>query len=291
VRQLFGWIAGLAVLVALNHGAGAQTSPAWDLRRTPESCYLFRSFATVAGKMDVRIQSYGPTTPYHFILHGPGMLLRKDRAEKADIAFGDHVPEAQTIVLVGEANDLPMVIFAAGPARPSSHINMLSWFYAGTGGPAYLRAPLDPNAGTLSVRLPDSDPLALDLGPMREEYARLDACAQGLSDTWSQAIWSGADPATAPEMIDPQATLQLIRFPAVLAINRVSGLVELRMKVDANGRARDCVVQSSSGSSQFGEQSCDAVMKKARFEPAHDAQGNPVAALYQTAIMYVIYRW
>jgi protein TonB len=82
-----------------------------------------------------------------------------------------------------------------------------------------------------------------------------------------------------------------MKYPEDLLLNRVSGLVELRMTVDAKGRAHDCVVQASTWASRFGEQSCEHLQEIARFDPAPDAQGNPVSGYFHATALLAIYKW
>lgn len=296
MRRIFRWITGslsVAALAVLPQWAAAQTPAAadsWDLRRTSESCYLIRSFVTAAGKVDVRIQAFGPTTPYHVILHGPGLPIRNNGAEIGTIAFGDEAAAEPTITFVGKANELPMVVIPASLPRPHP-LNLMGFWFQSIGPYPQLVVAIEPAAEQLFVNFPDSAPLRLELGPMAEEYTRLDACAQGLSDSWSRTASGEAHPVSEPQLLDREGMRGRLWFPPNLSMNRISGAVQLRMTVDTRGRVQDCVVQGSTGVRQFGEHSCDKLERWARFEPAKDAQGNPVSVSFRTAIMFIIYRW
>jgi hypothetical protein len=208
LRRLFRWIIGalsVAVLAGSFHWAAAQTPAAadsWDLKQTPESCYLIRGFATVAGNVDVRIQAFGPTTPYHVILHGHGLPIRSNRAEIGAIAFGDEATAKQTIAFVGNANELPMVVIPASLPRPHP-LNMMAYWFQSIGPYPQLMVAIEPAAEQLFVNFPDSAPLRLELGPMAGEYTRLDDCAQALSDSWSGTASGEARPVSAPQLLDP----------------------------------------------------------------------------------------
>jgi protein TonB len=76
-----------------------------------------------------------------------------------------------------------------------------------------------------------------------------------------------------------------------LILNRISGLIEMRMTVDETGRVKGCVPQMTVWVPQFGSDACHQMERWARFEPARDDHGNPVSAMYRTAAMYVIYNW
>ena len=131
----------------------------------------------------------------------------------------------------------------------------------------------------------------LRLGDMTGEYDRLDACVEALEAKWSAAASGGTEPAKGPELLHPGEANWHMKYPNVLLLNLISGVAELRMTVDEKGRARDCVVQVSTWAPQFGEDSCAALKSVARFEPARDARGNPVKALFRTSLMFINYKW
>jgi hypothetical protein len=284
-------IAAGAVGLALSHPGTAQApaTPAdrWKLGQAAENCYLTRSFGSGAQKMDVFVQSFGAATPYHVILRGPGLPLRPQRAEFAQISFGGD-PQHDTFALIGKSGEIPMAVFAASLPRPSM---MTATIYNYTRFKAGIVVPVDGSAETLSFDTEDMEPLTLQLGPMAGEYERLDACAQGLEDKWKRAASPGATPVKAPELLHANETVWHMKYPENLLLNRISGLVELRMTVDAKGHARDCVVQMATWASRFGEDSCSALEQTARFQPATDSNGNPVSALFRTGAIFVIHDW
>jgi len=296
--KFIGSVAALAACAALGSTAerssaqapaAAQADP-WELHTTPESCYLSRRISSGPRAMDVLIHSFGSASPYHVTVRGPGLPLLPDRAAVAQIGFGDQEPPADTFVLMGKAGNGPVALFVAAPPGRGS-IHMMGSRYYGTHTDARIWAGVDPAGETLSLAMTGMDPLVLPLGPMESEYARLDDCAQTLENAWSSAASAGATPVDAPKLHDPIEVSWHMKYPEDLLLNRVSGLVELRMTVDAKGRARNCVVQLSTWGPRFGDASCAHLQQIARFDPAHDAQGNPVSSYFQTSAVFIIYNW
>nr|WP_166178869.1 energy transducer TonB [Altererythrobacter segetis] len=280
--------AAAAILASLSLASWAQ-APAdpWKLGQASENCFLSRSFGSGAQKMDVFIQSFGSATPYHVILRGPGLPLRPQRAEFARITLGG-TDEQDTFALIGKSGEIPMAVFAAALPRP---LMMTGMIYNYTGFKAGTVVRIDGSAETLTFDMEDMEPLSLQLGPMAGEYERLDACAQALEDKWIRAASPTATPIKGPELLHAKETVWHMKYPENLLLNRISGLVELRMTVDAKGRARDCVVQMATWASRFGEDSCSALEQTARFQPATDSNGNPVSALFRTGAIFVIHDW
>ena len=297
MRAKFGTVLALGATAALGIAglsAKAQAPAAgpdpWTLRQTADSCYLTRSVDGLLGPMDLTIQSFGPETPYHVILRGPGLPLRPERAEIARVGFGGEAAARDVMTLVGKAGETPMAVIAAsrnGGGR------LFAWRYAYTPNDSVDIATVDPSAEELYIDYAGTGtaPLTLSLGPMSGEYDRLDACARALDEQWRKAAAAGASPVSQPEVLRPNETLWHLEYPANLLLNRISGLVELRVTVDPTGRARDCVVQMATWASRFGEDACHRMEESARFEPARNAQGQPVPALYRAAVMFTIYHW
>jgi outer membrane biosynthesis protein TonB len=76
-------------------------------------------------------------------------------------------------------------------------------------------------------------------------------------------------------------------YPWEYLRNSLSVRIQLRMMTDESGAVTQCVVQSPSGTSVAGTLACREIVKTARFEPALDADGTPVASYYSTAIVYM----
>jgi hypothetical protein len=281
-------LAAASAGAALSHSGAAQAPASlWTLGQAPENCYLSRSFGTAANKTDVLIQSFGSTSPYHVVVRSAALPLRPQRAEVAQISFGGGLEPQDTFAIVGKWNDVATVVFAASPHS----VGMNGEIYVYQRTDARLLAAIDTSGQVLSIEMPDMAPLSVQLGNMRDEYARLDTCTHALEAKWSAAASAGAAPAKAPELLHPGEANWHMKYPNVLLLNLISGIAEVRMTVDEKGRARDCVVQVSTWAPQFGTDSCAALKLVARFEPARDAQGNPVKALFRTSLIFINYKW
>jgi len=297
LRRVIGYFAVLAAgaaLAALPHAGAAQGAAAaaanpWALRQNAESCYLERSFGAGATKADLIIQSFGASTPYHVLVRSPLLPLRPERAASAQVGFAGAKSAEEALVLLGKSGDAPMMVFAA--ARRASQSNFLGWLYEGTRTHATQVVLIQPSDRELSISLAGSGAIDLDLGTMADEYDRLDACADAIEHKWAQAAAGSGAPVDAPKKSPETFSNWQVKYPPNLLLARISGLVELRLTIDPSGRAKDCVVQMATWSPGFGEHACSDLKEYGRFEPAHDAQGKPVSALFRTGVMYMIYDW
>jgi hypothetical protein len=286
----FAAVASLLALAAPSQARQPAPQPdAWRLIQTPQYCSLARSIGEGADKADVFIQSFGSNSVYHVLVRSAALPLRAQRSAVAQVGFGGANDPKEAFIILGKTGaGVATAVFAANPPR---QVEMGGAFYLGKGTDAHTTVPIDTTGETLTIDMEGMGTLAIPLGSMAGEYARLDACVEGLEAGWRTAASAGALAVSGPKMLHPGETNWHLKYPENLLLNRISGFAELYVTVDAKGRARDCVIQLSTWAPDFGDKSCSAMKTIARFEPARDSQGNPVSALYRTSLMFVIYDW
>ena len=83
---------------------------------------------------------------------------------------------------------------------------------------------------------------------------------------------------------EPLAPLQSLiapeDYPASALAEREQGRPSFRLAVAADGRVVGCVILTSTGSSALDSTTCQLLRARARFTPARDPSGNPVADEY-----------
>ena len=77
-------------------------------------------------------------------------------------------------------------------------------------------------------------------------------------------------------------------YPAAALRNAEEGTVTMEIGIDAKGRVESCNVVRSSGSSALDTAGCEGMRLYARYEPARDAEGRPVASTATQSIRYVL---
>ncbi|MCK0128932.1 energy transducer TonB [Erythrobacter sp. F6033] len=63
-----------------------------------------------------------------------------------------------------------------------------------------------------------------------------------------------------------------------------SGVAGFAVTIDTKGRVSDCTITSSTGHAQLDERTCSLIEKRARFNPAKDSYGNPIAGTYRNSV-------
>jgi protein TonB len=67
-----------------------------------------------------------------------------------------------------------------------------------------------------------------------------------------------------------------------------SGVTGFRLSVGADGRPTGCDITSSSGSPDLDSTACSLLMRRAKFQPGQDADGNPTGGVYSSRFRWVI---
>src|SRR3954468_2965512 len=75
-------------------------------------------------------------------------------------------------------------------------------------------------------------------------------------------------------------------YPASLIGGPLPGPVSVRLAVAANGRVAGCGIVQSSGAAALDVATCRLLVSRARFIPARDADGNPVAGVASAIIAW-----
>lgn len=75
-------------------------------------------------------------------------------------------------------------------------------------------------------------------------------------------------------------------YPSGLQRKGAQGLVQFRLTVDVDGKPSACHIQKSTRPAEFDRAVCKAMMRRARFEPATDKDGNPVAYYWRNAVRF-----
>lgn len=77
-------------------------------------------------------------------------------------------------------------------------------------------------------------------------------------------------------------------YPIYAFQRRWEGATEFELTVDPTGRPTNCVVTKSSGYEVLDQRACTTGKRKARFQPARDAAGEPTYGVYKSRLNWAI---
>ena len=146
--------------------------------------------------------------------------------------------------------------------------------------------PLDA-ATSLTIKAAKAVDATFALDNMQVAMKGLDHCMNDLLKSWGMEEAVLASIVTPPAAIGSMASyFRDTDYPDEAIRMNAQGSSGVRFMVGTDGRARDCKAVEPSGSEILDETTCDIVADRARFTPAMDRDGKPVASLSYTRITW-----
>lgn len=263
-----------------------QPSGPWIMNYADDSCHLGRTFGAGNDAITVEFRQFSPSESFELLVAGRTPALKRLSAVETEFGPGGEA-EQHPNALRAELSDGRFVIETTARLLPEEK---------GRKGGRLARqwadvAPLkfDPEAEAKITQLrvgPRSGGLAFHLGPMDKPMDAMRACLDELLTHW------GIDAAAHHSLIrravptsNPGGWLTTSDYPSDMLRKGRSGVVHFRLMVDAQGKPSACIVQT--GGSEFDKLTCTLLMKRARFLPALDAQGNAIASYFSSNVVWL----
>ncbi len=142
---------------------------------------------------------------------------------------------------------------------------------------------------TLAVSNGFEQPFEVQLGPMIAPMTAMQSCIDELMTHWDidakahRTLTRRATPTKTDKMME--ALLE--NWPDGPLARQLGGFVRFRLLIDRNGRPINCTITLPSGPKEYIELACQTLMRRLRFSPALDAQGQPIASFYANTIVFV----
>ena len=252
------------------------TSP-WNMDYAVESCRLMRAFGPVGSPVLFKLEKFSLTDRPSLMVVGK-RFSSDSPFQRVRVGFGD-APVAELHALAGSMGDehTPMLIIPAVDLVPRPS--------------AVFIVPSDPVAerrvGTMTIQRVGSKAVALQLGPMDKPMEAMRSCIDSLVKSW------GLDPVVqrsltrqAIPLASPATWVVDNDYPSKAAAAGENGLVHFRLLIDDGGKPSRCVIQSKTKPDDFAPTVCAAIMRRARFQPALDAQAKPVPSYFASSVRF-----
>jgi len=287
----------ISALLALSVGspafaADAERTPlapssAWNVNYADDYCRLARTFGTGDDMVYVLFDRFSPDPSFKLVLAGKAMS-RFNGAEDVSVRFGPDEEAQRLAFFYGDlGKGQPALIFRnrvsfGAPAKRGSDADDIA---DGKMSAGRIAAVTEMTLG------PPSRSMRFALGSMRAPFAALDKCITNLLVTW------GVDPAVdatlsrrAAPTGNPAQWVTSEDYPQMAVRFGQQGMVAFRLSIDKNGAATACHIQQSSRPVEFDKLVCQALMRRARFQPALDKDGNAVASYYRSNVIFQLGR-
>lgn len=195
--------------------------------------------------------------------------------KRRDGAFFLQVKNANWLRSSGELSFLIDGVPSDGPFS----INAIDKGYVAAFGESFERALQ--GGTTLTVTL---GAIVLDQISLAGSAAALATVQSCLDDV--RSVGKASKIVKSPRPTNASSWISDTDYPDGALRDRREGTAGFRLSVGANGRAKDCVITSSSGSADLDSATCSNILKRARFSPAEDASGTAVDASYSSRVSW-----
>jgi len=296
-REIF---AALAMLASVNP-AFAQTKkeplvlkPAstWHVDYAEDRCRLAREFGTGDERVYLFLDRYGPTEYFRLMLAGKPARPSVEKGD-ATLQFGPGEAEQKILSWQGNLGKMPALILASSirvaPPTPAEYAAATKsdkdeWIDYAPVDEARQKA-----IKYLAVGKPLRRPVTLETGSMRAPFVALDKCIDNLMTTWGidtekhKTLTRSVQPRQSPAKWVVSSD-----YPLNMLASGQPAIVEFRLSVGADGVPSACHIQSTTRPKEFDDAVCKSVMRRARFDPALDGAGKPLASYYRNTVRFQI---
>lgn len=279
IRSIVGFFlllaAGQPAWAAPKETVLAPSSP-WNLDASPSGCALRRSFGTGTPPLVLEMNRNAPSNDFEFIVSGTeiggftqtsrlfvrfGGLPRQQLYFKPGITARSGVKEIPTIFATAalEGRDVP---------RTDAQASLVE-------------------DGATKVALETGNKsVILTTGSLAKPFALMRQCTSALVQSW------GLDPeeqrllSRRLEPIALETWGNQIRDGSAVGNDGRQARVNFRLIVDRNGVPSDCKVLRSYNEPAFDAAACRMLKRIARFKPALDRSGTPVASYFTSTVIW-----
>ena len=132
-------------------------------------------------------------------------------------------------------------------------------------------------SGKIRISVANRLDAAVQLPKFAKAVAALRACEDDLAKRW-KIVRTWAVPPVPVQ--DPRSTFRAEDYPAAMLNKDRIGSVRALLLIDQTGSPTACRVIETSGEPAFEQKVCEVLRDRARFTPARDSDGRPVASYY-----------
>jgi hypothetical protein len=294
MRAFWKYCVALLIALALLPQAAKAAEPAleplekWVLNYGDDSCRLARAFGEGDAKVLLLLDQFQPEGVLDMSLVGKRFKWLGRTRVSLSSTFGPGLPNGTfRDAITGTIGPDNTAILMSGPRdllnRPFGH-------KATDDEDAYLPITSEQAAAIteLSIAASGMRRLTLHTGSMGAPLGAMKKCIAEFVKAWGldpvqQAVLSKrVVPASKPGM-----WLLPDDFPKGPLFQGASAIVQFRLMVGADGIPTECHIQQATKSPEFTKLTCDLLVKRARFTPALDSGGKPVASYYISSVRWL----
>jgi hypothetical protein len=266
-------------------------SSQWNVDYAYERCRLIRKFGEGENQVFAIFDQTGPGEYFRLTIAGKPVKFSSNEG-RLNYQFGPNETGQDMDFYMGNLGEEPALIFKglARLAPPTKSEQAL--IDKAKKGEWIELAPLSPERldaiRTLTIGKPLRRSVILETGTMRKPMEAMGTCIDNLMRSWGidvdrhRKLTRKAEPSSYPgRWVTPDD------YPVKMLNAGQSALIDFRLSVNAEGMPTGCFIQLTTRAKEFDAAVCNALMKRARFTPALDADGKPINSFYKNTIHFV----
>ncbi|HVM38826.1 MAG TPA: energy transducer TonB [Sphingomicrobium sp.] len=265
----------------------------WVLDYADDNCRLARQFGEGDRTVTAVFEMFEPGEFFKMRLIGKPVQARgSDWSNKVGLRFGPTEEQSRVSAIGATGNEVPILLFQGGiRVAPLTKAEEAEREQAVQRGVQFVPEPLGPPreaaATWMELKGGVRSDLVLETGPMDKPLAALRKCAWETVAHWGLDVeqQKGLSRRLAGRL-SSRPWLRSGDYPEAMIRGGHQGIVHFRLLVDAAGKPTACHIQQSTRPKEFDEAVCRAVMKRALFEPALDANGKPVPSYWVQTVNF-----
>jgi TonB family protein len=270
-------------------------STKWLLNYADESCRLARKFGEGDQQVTLFIDQLEPGDWFQIVLGGKLVKPRIGDQSRVDLKlrFGPIEITSNVEANIGTMSDLPALLISGAqrlvPLTEAEKAARQAAYESGV-RPQKL-PPIEPQQEKavtfIEVSKGVRSDVILETGPMDKPMAALRECAWDTIRSWGLDVKQQKTLSREVAPTDPKKPWINGRdYPTNMLRGGYEGVVNFRLLIDAKGTATSCHIQTSTRPKEFDDAVCRIVMRRVRFNPALDANRDPVPSYYRQTINF-----
>ncbi|MBU6396107.1 MAG: energy transducer TonB [Sphingomonadales bacterium] len=282
----------VALLPTAGHAEEAVLEPAdgWVLNYAKDSCRLARTFGEGDEKVVLILDQFQPADRVDLSLVGKSFASSSIVKIPVAASFGPDLGAGKfSDALIGVIGANRDQILMMGARDLLNRPYMKSPDFETR--PAFQTTPEQEAAITeLQVRT-STRTLTLHTQSLAQPMAAMRKCLKDLVRDW------GFDPEQqaalkkrAAPLNTPTDWVRKMKAMPRAVVNGQSAVIRFRLMVDPQGKPTQCFIQNATLSAEIAKTTCDILIKGARFSPALDSEGKPIASYYTNSMRWLSLR-
>lgn len=255
----------------------------WEINYDKEACHLLAKFGSGREETLIRLTRYQPGDSFDLTLLGQ-LFDTREPSKLLEIGFGLGPSLKRQAVTGTASNGVPLLLLGslrldrqigAAPQRPTPAIT-----------------PEQEAAATaINLGLSGGKRYRLETGSFAGPMGAMRKCVDDLVASW------GFDPAQQAGLLTPPVPLNSPAswmgsndYPESSTRRGENGIVQFRLNIGQDGAIEGCHVLYRTNPDEFADLTCKLIQKRAKFQPARDANGNPTRSFFVSKVRWMVRR-